>query len=69
MSSESLPLLLRQGSSEHSRFGSALLMQTSTAGSSFSVASEMARGVVGGVMVYYFAGYGGNNGKKREEGA
>ena len=40
LSSESLPLLLRQGSSEHSRFGSALSMQTSTAGSSFSIASE-----------------------------
>ena len=39
MSSESLPLLLRQGSSEHSMFGNALSMQ-STAVSSFLIASE-----------------------------
>ena len=46
MSSESL-LLLRQGSSEHSRFGSTLSMHTSTVGLSFLIASEMARWVVG----------------------
>jgi hypothetical protein len=40
MSLESLPLLLRQGLLEHSRFRNALSMQTSTVGSSFLIASE-----------------------------